>query len=174
MSRLFALCLVGALLACTPAGKVERREAFQPRPEREDLYVLPFTRVMVPWELNETIFDRFVDNLNDSALPEDYAFTILKRSPKDIDPQWLGEQYYISGEIFGFRQESGCCSTLLQLTGRVRFHQPGQDQATFIAEYPAEIFFDHDDSSLEIERQKLAAEIADRLSRQLLDALLGT
>lgn len=172
MTRSVLIVLATLLLAsCGQSTKVQRQDSFTPQPEQQKLYVVPFIRVMVPWEVNEEVFDYFVDALNASALPRDYQFAILKTPLAQIDPQWLNQQYYVSGELFGYRQDSGCCSTVLQLTGRVRFHQPNDDKPSLEIEYPGEIFFEHDYSSLDKERHKLAEQIAKQLAEQFIEAI---
>lgn len=162
------------LCGCASPSPTLRKEAsFAPRPEREVLFVAPFTTIMVPAEVEEGVFDLFVDALNSAAGEGVPEFVILKGGLDGVDPQWLGDQHYLTGEIFGYVEESGCCSTAIRLKSRVQLHQPGSDVPTLHLEYPREIFFDHDFSTVEVERRKLTEDIASTLARRLLDALAG-
>lgn len=174
MRSLLFLPALFLLAACASAPQVERRAGFAPGPEEDLLFVVPFTAIMVPEPVAEGIFDRFVDHLNAGRADLPFSFRILKDDPARLDPQWLAQQYYITGELFGYMEESGCCSTSIQLKSRVRYHQPGEAEPTLSLTYPAETFFDHDASTLEAERDKLIDQVAAQLAGRLLAALAGT
>lgn len=165
------LALLWGCAAPTPAVRTEA--GFTPRPEKAVLYVVPFTTVMVPPEVEEGVFDLFVDALNDAREDLGYEFVILKGGLAGVPAEWLASQHYLTGEVFGYIEESGCCSTAIRVKSRVQLHQPGTDAPTLRLDYPRELFFDHDYSTVEVERAKLAADLAATLSDQLLSALSG-
>jgi len=171
--RKFVLLLVLALLTgCGGKGaQLRKAEEFSAPAEKKNLYVVPFTTVMVPVEVEEGIFDRFVDALNAGGQPLEYDFFILKEGLEAVDPQWLRQQDYLTGEIYAYVEDSGCCSTTIRVKSRLQFHQPDRENPTLTLEYPREIFFEHDYSSIEEERRKLADDIATTLANRLLQAL---
>lgn len=139
-----------------------RSERFLPPFPDEPVYVVPFLAVMVPPEIEQGIFDRLVDNLNASAGGRE--FIIVKRGREPEGKAWLADKHYLEGEIFGFRQDSGCCSTELRLQARITYHQPGEETPTLVAAFPRLILFDHDRSTLELEKERLIAESAQNLA----------
>ena len=171
VKSIFALCLGLLLGACSATPVVKRQESFNPVPEQEKIFIAPFTAVMVPGDIEEQVFDTFVDRLNEASAGKDYEFAILKTDLEQVDEDWLGAQYYMRGEIFAYFQDSGCCSTVLQLKGRLRYYQPGQEEPVLSAEFPAEIFFEHDYADLAEQRLKLAQKVALELAEQVLFAL---
>jgi len=168
------LTLLVLLAACgTGAREAQVRKAagFVSPPERKVLYVVPFLTVMVPPEVEEGIFDRFVDALNAGGEGREYDFVILKEEFEKIDPEWLAQQDYITGEIYGYVEDAGCCSTAIRVKSRLQWHQAGQEAPTLTIEYPRELFFEHDYTTLEQERRKLAEDIATTLATRLLAAI---
>lgn len=169
------LTLLLLVAGCSATAPQVRREAgFAPPVEPKVLYVVPFVTVMVPPEVQEGVFDLFVDALNAEGRTRRHDFVILKEGAEGVDPGWLAGQNYITGEIFGYVEESGCCSTTIRVKSRLQLHQPGQAAPTLLLEYPQEVFFEHDYSSAEQERRKLAAQIATTLAARLLAALGGS
>ena len=169
-SRLALLFLL-PLCACTAAPQVQQASSFAAPAEQRVLYVVPFVTVLVPYEVEEGIFDRFVDALNAAEDGLDHEFVILKEGAEVIDPAWLAQQAYLTGEVYGYVEERGCCSTSIRVKSRLQLHQPGEEAPTLRIDYPREVFFDHDRTTVEEERRKLADDIASTLARRLLDAL---
>lgn len=139
----------------------------------ETIYLVPFTTIMVPQPVAEAVFDQFVETLNENGGPSGYQFVILKDELERVDPTWLRKATYVTGEIFGYVEESGCCSTDIRSKSRLALYRPGVSEPKMRHEYPAKAFFDHDYSTLDAERKKLAERISLDLSRQLLKALRG-
>ncbi len=78
------------LAGCASGAKVTLSPAFNPAPEDNIVYILPFTTSLVPETLSETVFNEFVDNLNKGRYRTDVKwYYILKDEIKDIDPAWL-------------------------------------------------------------------------------------
>lgn len=166
------LVLLIFVAGCGSRGpQLRKAEGFAAPFEKKVLYVVPFVTVMVPAEVEEEVFDRFVDRLNAGGQPLEFAFVILKEGLETVDPEWLAQQDYLTGEIYGYVEDSGCCSTAIRVKSRLQLHQPGQDAPTLTLEYPRELYFEHDYTSLEQERRRLAENIAATLANQLLHAL---
>jgi len=168
------LALLLLLAACGTSSKetqVRKAAGFVSPPTKKVLYVVPFLTVMVPPEVEEGIFDLFVDSLNAGGQSREYDFVILKEGLDRIDAEWLAQQDYLTGEIYGYVEDSGCCSTAIRVKSRLQLHQTGHEEPTLTIEYPREIFFEHDYSTLEQERRKLAEEIATTLATRLLAAI---
>lgn len=142
--------------------------------ERDEIYLVPFTTVMVPDAVVETIFDRFVEAMNADGLAEQYNFVILKGGLDSVDSDWRRDHDYVTGEVFGYVEESGCCSTDIRAKSRVAFHRAGRETPTLRHEYPVKTFFDHDYSTIDKERRKLAELIADELAGKVRAALGGS
>ncbi len=139
----------------------------------QTIYVVPFTTIMVPLPVAEAVFDQFVETLNQTGPSVGYEFIILKDDFERVDPAWLRKATYVTGEIFGYVEESGCCSTDIRSKSRLALYRPGASEPKLRHEYPAKAFFDHDYSTLDAERKKLAERISHDLSSQLIKALGG-
>ena len=163
------------LTLCTMTGcssqqaRVTLLSPVQPSPQQETVYISPFASILVPEEFREPAFNQFVDQLNAGRGQTDIKrFLILKDELKDIDPAWLARQTYITGEIWSYIENSGCCQTELRIKSRIALFAPGSTTPVAEISLPLESFFDHDNSSLEAERQKLATRMADELAAQVL------
>lgn len=171
-SSLFALHFLLLLAGCAPATRVSMAPDFKPPPEQEIIYVLPFVNTLVPDTFAETVFNDFVDTLNDSrALTGGKWFLIIKDNPKDVDSAWLAKHLYISGELWGYIENAGCCATELRVKARIFFHKPGLNEPVLDISVPMESFFEHDLSTLEVERKKLAKRLTRELDDQFIKAL---
>lgn len=171
--RLFPLLLSLLLLtACAaPQPRLEMNAAASALPAEGTIYILPFLTIMVPDGVREGIFDRFVDELNQQAGDAGYRFVILKEG-REVDAAWLKQHPYLRGEIFGYVEDSGCCNTSLRLRSRLAFYLPENDEAALLIDYPRELFFDHDSTTVDAERIHLADEITRGLAETFLSQLL--
>ncbi|NJC87938.1 MAG: hypothetical protein FIB02_05305 [Desulfuromonas sp.] len=142
-----------------------------PDPEPGVVYVAPFITLMVPGEVRERIFDQFIDTLNQRGTERKLKFVILKQGLDKVDRGWLGARKHALGEIYGYVEDSGCCSTDLRTRVRLTYYRANQPEPALKFEYPVRVFFDHDRSTLAVERQKLADQIAAALVDELLKAL---
>ncbi|TLM64973.1 MAG: hypothetical protein FDZ69_11275 [Deltaproteobacteria bacterium] len=142
-----------------------------PDPEPGVVYVVPFITLMVPADVRERIFDQFVDSLNQRGGERKLKFIILKQPFNKIDRAWLDQRKYVLGEIYGYVEDSGCCSTDLRARARLTFYRANLPDPALRYEYPVRMFFDHDQSTLGIERQKLSDRIANVLVEELLKVL---
>lgn len=142
-----------------------------PVPEPGVIYVVPFVAIMVPNEVNDRFFDEFVDQLNQGGEEFGVQFVILKQALQRVDPDWLAIRKYVTGEIYAYVEDSSCCATELRAKARLSYHIPGREVPVFAHEYPIRIFFDHDSSTIDVERVKVAEDIAAKLSAELLKTL---
>lgn len=169
---LFALLVLLAATGCGPKPQVSVAPSFRPAAGVETAYVVPFAGALVPEEFSATVFNDFVDQLNGRRRETGVrSFAILKDEVKDVDAGWLARQYYISGDIWSYVEDSGCCSTNIRVKARVYVHEPGKNIPSVEIFVPMESFFDHDRSTISRERDRLARDLARDLSRRVVEAL---
>ncbi len=154
-----------------PAPKPPPVTTFPSDTGLETIFVAPFLTIMVPDAVGDGVFDGFVDSLIEEGEKLGYEFIILKNGLDKVDPGWLARHGYITGEVFAYVEDSGCCSTNIRSKSRIRFYPPGQSDPEAEFEFPAKVFFDHDYSTIEMERNKLAQRISAELSGRLLQSL---
>jgi hypothetical protein len=169
LALLIAVGLLSPLWGCVPASKLTVAPDLKVAPEKEIVYIIPFTSTLVPNDIAETVFNELVDNLNDNNKQPDIRwFSIIK---EEVPPEWLTKQVYLTGEMWSYMENSGCCSTEIKINARLLLHEPGKDKPTLELFVPLESFFEHDRSSLEIERLKFAKKLAGELSGKFLQAI---
>lgn len=169
---LFALHLSLLLAGCGPTARVTTAPDFKPSPDQDVIYVAPFVNTLVPERFAETVFNDFVDTLNSNrALTGGKWFLIIKDELKDVDPAWLAKRPYIAGELWSYIENSGCCSTELRVKARVGFYEPGRKEPSVDISVPLESFFEHDRSTLEAERTRLAKRLAGELADQFIKSM---
>jgi len=159
----FCLLLPAPLLAADEAAPAADLSA--------TLYIVPFLNVMVPAEVSSALFDSFIDEMIAVANPHGTAIRILKQDIESIDREWLGRQAFVTGEVFGYVEESGCCSTQINAKVRAYFYRPGSVEPDGEIVVPGDVFFDHDLSSLEKERALLASRMARKLAAGIFTSL---
>jgi hypothetical protein len=135
------------------------------------IYLIPFVTLMVPPEVHERLFDQFVDTLNQRGEEQRLKFVILKQALDKIDKNWLATRKHVFGEIFGYVEDSGCCSTTMRANVRLIYYRAHQPEPALRYEYPVQVFFDHDRSNLAVERQKLADQVVTALVNELFKVL---
>ena len=140
-------------------------------PPQQKIYVVPFTTLMVPDAVADGVFDEFVDLLNDASGQGGTEFIILKSGTDKVGHDWLASRTYVTGELFGYVEDSGCCSTEIRAKARIHLFRPGQTAPVLNYEYPVEEMFDHDRSTLQQERDRIARKIAEALSGEVLKEL---
>uniref|UniRef100_A0A831U0G7 Lipoprotein n=1 Tax=Geobacter metallireducens TaxID=28232 RepID=A0A831U0G7_GEOME len=179
VTRRAVLCSLSALLVllaatgCGPKPQVSVSPSFRPAADVETAYVVPFAGALVPEEFSAAVFNDFVDQLNGRRRETGIrSFAILKDEVKDVDAGWLARQYYISGDIWSYVEDSGCCSTNIRVKARVYVYEPGKSIPSVEIFVPVESFFDHDRTTIERERDRLARTLARDLSRRVIEALL--
>lgn len=164
------LLLTTFLAACstTPPYRVERSVDLHRPEEGTVLYFVPFSPVLAPEELTSNLFNQVVDGFDGAAAGSGLSALILKREVASVDPAWLGQQYYVTGNVFAYGEESGCCSTEIKLSTRLQLYQPGTPYPVLRIALPYRILFDHDRSNLEIEQERMTTTLADQLRSALL------
>ncbi|WP_298273125.1 hypothetical protein [Geobacter sp.] len=171
LSSLLVLLAALMLSGCGPKPKVTVAPTFKPAAAKT-VYIIPFTAALVPESFRETVFNDFVDLLNSHSRETGVtSFVILKEEMKDVDPAWLSGQHYISGDIWSYVEESGCCATNIRVKARAYLTEPGMRVPSVEIFLPMETFFDHDKSSVERERDRLAHDIARELARRIIAPL---
>lgn len=174
----FVRAMAGVLLAtlfltaCTAAPKVRSFGGLDPRQERETIYVIPFDTTLVPADVGEPVFNEFVDRLNAQRKNTRVAkFLILKEELKEVEPAWLVKQTYISGDIWGYVENSGCCSTEMKVKSRLYLYEPGKNEPSLEVFLQEADFFEHDRlpvSAVKIRMgNKLAHGLADAIIKKL-------
>ncbi len=160
------------LAGCSLAPTTKDSSGLDPQVERESIYIVPFDATLVPPDIGDPIFDEFVDILNDRRKQTKVRrFLILKEELKDVEPAWLIKQVYISGDVWGYVEKSGCCSTEMKVKSRIYLHEPGKDVPTFEAFVPMEYYFDHDRNDINSAKTRLSTKLAQRLAETVLKKL---
>lgn len=168
-SSLLALLIFAG---CAPAPRISVSPGFTPPTVQEDVYVVPFIVTLAPEPFSNPLFNAFVDDLNAMRkLTGVRQFLILPNDLKDLDPAWLSKQTYVTGEVWGYIENSGCCQTELRAKAKITLFEPGKKEPSVEIAIPLEAFFEHDASSLEREREKLARRMARELSARLIGAM---
>ncbi len=169
------LAVVCSLLlgACSLGVRMEQKEGFAPRTQPQTIFVVPFTTIMVPAEVAEGLFDRFVDRLNEVQTRDGLEYVILKQGLDAVDAGWLGKRDYVTGEIFAYVEESGSSTALIRSKSRISLFQAGRLEPTLQLDYPVELFYEKDYLSLEVARRKLADKISGSMAQKLSEALAG-
>ena len=154
-------------------GRTQKKAPLLPPPDPEPgiVYVVPFITLMVPEAVRERIFDQFVDKLNASGANRKLHFVILKEPLEKIDREWLDARKYVFGEIFGYVEESGCCSTDLRAKARLTYYRAHHPEPSLRYEFPIRTFFEHNQTTIEAERNRVADQIANALVAELTKAL---
>lgn len=167
-----ALLAVLLMAGCAPSAKTRNFGVLDPLKEREVLYVVPFDATLVPVDFGNPIFDEFVDILNSRRKQTKVGrFVILKEELKEVEPAWLIKQIYVSGDIWGYVENSGCCSTEMRVKSRIYLYEPGKSSPTLEVFIPVEHFFEHDRSTVPAAKarlgKKLAQDLADAIIKNL-------
>ncbi|AJF05520.1 hypothetical protein [Geoalkalibacter subterraneus] len=174
--RLLALLSTLCLAACAAESTtVEKKAGFVLRPDTQVIYIAPFRTVMVPAPVADPLFDTFVDELNlrgEQSPENSYSFVILKKIPAEIDGGQLARHHYLTGELYGFLEDSGGGSTTIQIQARLQLFQPGNEDSTLTIHDSDLLYFDHDQAALPEKRQEIAQRVAHRLADSLWQALM--
>lgn len=160
------------LTACTAAPKIRNYGGLDPRQERETIYVIPFDTTLVPPDVGEPIFNEFVDRLNIQRKNTRVAkFLILKEELKEVEPAWLVKQTYISGDIWGYVENSGCCSTEMKVKSRLYLYEPGKNEPSLEVFVPEADFFEHDRLSIAAAKARMGKKLAHGLADAIINKL---
>ncbi|SNB47514.1 hypothetical protein SAMN06269301_3004 [Geobacter sp. DSM 9736] len=167
---LVAFPILLLIAGCAPSARVSSPPGFV-LPEQEVMFVAPFISTLVPEAVSGPVFDDFVDILNArQSVPGVKFFSIIKDDLSELDSEWLAKNAYITGELWSYIENSGCCSTELRIKARISVHRPGENETLDIF-VPLEGFFEHDRSTIEVERARLARRLASELANRLISSL---
>ena len=170
---LLALAIL-LLSGCASSRSVTISPDFRPAPEQGVVYIVPFVSTLVPESFSDKVFETFVDDLNGNLEGTGVRwFYILKEDLKTVDPAWLAKQTYVTGELWGYVEEVGCCSAELRVKARAKLFTPGKSEPAVEIFLPLESFIDFNRSALEPERDILALRLADELAIQVLASLMS-
>lgn len=162
------ICLSG----CAATSKSRDYSHLDPQLERESVYVVPFDATLVPPDFGDPIFNQFVDILNARRKQTKVGrFVILKEELKEVEPAWLIKQIYISGDIWGYVEKTGCCSTEMNVKSRIYLYEPGKNVPTFEVTVPVEHYFDHDRDDIAMAKGRLGKNLALELAEAVLKRL---
>lgn len=165
---LFAMLTVG----CASSPRITVASSFRIDPSQEVMPVLPFGSTLVPESFSESVFNNFVDILNDNHGQTSVKwFSIIKESLQDVERQIPPDNIYLTGEIWSYIENSGCCSTELRVKARVRFFEVGSAERSLEILLPMDSFFEHDRSTLSVERDRLALRLAQEMAQQVIQVL---
>lgn len=170
---IISLLLVLLLLsACSAAPKIKDYSLFDPKLERGAVYIVPFDATLVPSDFGAPIFNQFVDILNARRKQTKVSrFVILKEDLKEVESAWLIKQTYISGDIWGYVETSGCCSTEMRVKSRINLYEPGKNDPTFEVFVPVESYFEHDRHDIVVAKDQLGKKLAHDLAEAVLKKL---
>ena len=161
---LTVICLAG----CS-APKTRISGSFNTQRDYDTVYIVPFDTTLVPPEIGEPVFNEFVDRLNDQRRKTRISkFLILKEELKEVEPAWLVKQTYISGDIWGYVETSGCCSTEMKVKSRLYLYDAGKNEPSVEVFMQENDFFEHDRVPVAAGKQRMGKKLA----RSLADAII--
>lgn len=164
------LCFL-LLNACSPSVTIDKASTFTPSDLDKPILVMPVVSIMCPADVSEAFFDRLITRLNRLGSAHGLSFVILKQDPASLPPETLNERTYVTGEIFGCLEDSGCCSGEVMMTMLLELFQPGQAEPSLRMRYPAERFYDLAAATPQQARTALAGETATQVAADLIEVL---
>ena len=160
------------MMGCSTTPATKNYSVLDPNQERESIYIVPFDATLVPPDFSDPIFNEFVDTLNARRKQTKVGrFVILKEDLKEVEPAWLIKQVYISGDIWGYVEKSGCCSTDMKVKSRIYLYEPGKNTPTFEVFVPVEYYFDHDRGDITDAKARLGKKLALDLAEAVIKKL---
>lgn len=170
-----ALCLLPLLFAgCAAGPKIQTSQAFTIAQNQKMVPIVPFANTLVPAAFAETVFNDFVDGMNDQQRQAGFSwFGIVKDDMAELEKILLPTHIYISGEIWSYIENSGCCSTELRVKSRIRIFRVKSRELLWEAEIPLDSFFEHDKSTFPLEQEKIGKRLSDIMIRETVKALKG-
>jgi hypothetical protein len=177
-ARFRQLCRAVVLLVLLVAGagcagyRHEVSPAFSIAQNQKMLPVLPFSNILVPTPFAESVFNDFVDDLNENGAKTGFTwFGIIKENLSEVENILSPGHIYLTGEVWSYLENSGCCATEIRVSSRLRIHRVRSRELLWETEIPLEGFFEHDKSTLEVEREKLAKRLAAAMADEAIKAL---
>lgn len=168
------LLLLFMILSGCATGNVRTSQAFTIATNQQMVPILPFSNTLVPESFSTTVFNDYVDNMNDSRAKTGFSlFAIIKDDLKSVEKVLSPAHVYVSGEIWSYIEDSGCCSTELRVKSRLRIYRVNSREILWEAEIPMESFFEHDSSTFAAEREKLGKRLSASMAEMTIKALQG-
>ena len=159
---------------CASSKKIHTSQAFTIALDQKTLPVVPFSNTLVPEAFSEMVFNDFVDGMNESRQQTGFSwFGIVKDDMAALEKIISPLNVYMSGEIWSYIENSGCCSTELRVKSRLRIQRVGSRELLWEAEIPLESFFEHDSSTFTAEREKIGKRLSAAMIRESIKALHG-
>lgn len=171
---LFALSLFFLFLlsGCSSAPAIRSTQAFSVATNQNIVPVLPFASTLVPAQLSEAVFNDYVDLLNDKPQNSELAwFAIVKEDVASMEKILPPSHIYVSGELWSFIENAGCCSTELRIKSRLRFLRVKSRELLWEADIQMDSFFEHDSSTLTVEREKIGKRLSAAMAKETQKAL---
>jgi hypothetical protein len=168
----YILLLAVLMTGCATMQATRDYGRLDPQVERDSIYIIPFDATLVPPDFGEPVFDQFVDLLNARRSQTKVGrFIILKEELKEVEPAWLNKQVYISGDIWGYIETSGCCSTDMTVKSKIRLFEAGKSSPTFEVFVPVEYYFSHDRGDITGAKEQLGKKLALDLAEAVIKKL---
>jgi len=162
----FSGCGTGRVTLVSPAYSIARNQTVLP--------VLPFTNTLVPDTFAESVFNDFIDAMNESQEKTGFVRAdIIKDNLSEVEQILSPAHVYLTGEIWSYLENAGCCATEIRVKSRLRIQRVRSREVLWETEIPLESFFEHDNSTLAVEREKLAKRLSADLSRETIKAIQG-
>lgn len=172
--RLLPLFLLLFLTACSSSRVTYSSPAFSIATNQKMMPVQPFGSTLVPARLSDSVFNEFIDGLNDSQATTGISwFGIVKDDIKELEKSLPGSHVFLNGELWSYIENSGCCATELRIKSRLRIYRVQSRELLWEAEFPLEGFFEHDNSTIEVEREKLGRRLSSEMIKETSRALSG-
>lgn len=173
LAALSFLLLLVLLSGCAP-GNIRTSQAFTIATNQTMVPILPFSNTLVPAAFSEAVFNDFVDDMNETRGKTGFSlFAIIKDDLGKVEKVLTPAHIYISGEIWSYIEDAGCCSTELRVKSRIRIYRVTSRELLWDAEIPMDSFFEHDSSTLAVEREKLGKRLSSSMSQLTIKALQG-
>jgi len=164
--------LIFLFAGCASAPKVKTSPSFTIAQNQMMVPIVPFSNTLVPAAFSEIVFNDFVDEMNDNQQQAGFTwFGIVKDDMNELEKILSPFHVYISGEIWSYIENSGCCSTELSVKSRLRIYRVKSGELLWEAEIPLDSFFEHDTSTFPLEREKIAKRLSAAMVKETLKAL---
>lgn len=166
------VALLFLLSGCSSSSRIMTSPSFTISQHQRMVPIVPFTTTLVPPAFSESVFNDFVDGMNENQQQADLAwFGIVKDDMTELAKLLSPSHIYISGEIWSYIENSGCCSTELRVKSRLRIFRVQSKELLWEAAIPLESFFEHDRSTFEIEREKIGKRLSALMVKETVQAL---
>ena len=157
---------------CASGPRIQTSQAFTIAQNQKMVPIVPFANTLVPAQFSEMVFNDFVDGLNDNQKQAGFSwFGIVKDDLKELEKVLQPTHVYISGEIWSYIENSGCCSTEIRVKSRLRIYRVNSRELLWEAEIPLDSFFEHDASTFPLEREKIGKRLSNTMVKETLKAL---